>query len=160
MQFLQSLSFGTPLALWGLLALPVIWWLLRFTPPRPQSIKFPPLRILLGLQTQEETPDKTPWWLLALRLGLAAALIFAVAQPHKNDNSATKNNSGPLLLIVDNGWAAAETWPKRLDALQSILDQAQNANRTVTLATTTPMLNADDFTAITAHDAANKIAAM
>ena len=160
MQFLQSLSFGTPLALWGLLALPVIWWLLRFTPPRPQSIKFPPLRILLGLQTQEETPDKTPWWLLALRLGLAAALIFAVAQPHKNDNSATKNNSGPLLLIVDNGWAAAETWPKRLDALQSILDQAQNANRTVTLATTTPMLNADDFTAMTAHDAANKIAAM
>ena len=79
--FLNALQFGTPLALWGLIALPIIWWLLRFTPPRPKQIKFPPIRILLGLPTQEETPDKTPWWLLLLRLGLAALLIFAVAQP-------------------------------------------------------------------------------
>ena len=79
--FWNALQFGTPLALWGLLALPMIWWLLRFTPPRPKQIKFPPIRILLGLPTQEETPDKTPWWLLLLRLGLAAVLIFAVAQP-------------------------------------------------------------------------------
>ena len=31
------LSFGLPAVLWGLLALPVIWWLLRLTPPRPQT---------------------------------------------------------------------------------------------------------------------------
>ena len=28
------LSFGFPAILWGLLALPVIWWLLRLTPPQ------------------------------------------------------------------------------------------------------------------------------
>ncbi len=31
------LSFGFPAILWGLLALPVIWWLLRLTPPKPQT---------------------------------------------------------------------------------------------------------------------------
>jgi hypothetical protein len=30
-------AFGFPAILWGLLALPVIWWLLRFTPPKPQT---------------------------------------------------------------------------------------------------------------------------
>ncbi len=28
-------AFGAPAILFGLLALPVIWWLLRLTPPRP-----------------------------------------------------------------------------------------------------------------------------
>ena len=79
--FLQALGFATPLALLGLLALPVIWWLLRFTPPRPREVAFPPIRILLGLPNQQETPDKTPWWLLLLRLALASLFVFAVAQP-------------------------------------------------------------------------------
>ena len=51
-----------------LLALPVIWWLLRFTPPKPQTVRFPPLRLLLDLIPREEQPDKTPWWLMLLRL--------------------------------------------------------------------------------------------
>ena len=138
MQFLQALSFETPLALWGLVALPAIWWLLRFTPPRPQSIKFPPLRILLGLKQQDETPDKTPWWLLLLRLALAAILILAVAHPKNSEKNLLSQGSGPLLLIVDDGWAAARNWPKRLEALQTILQEAQTKGRVVTLATTTP----------------------
>ena len=53
-----------------------IWWLLRFTPPKPQTVRFPPLRLLLDLVTREEQPDKTPWWLMLLRLALAALLIL------------------------------------------------------------------------------------
>jgi Domain of unknown function (DUF4159)/Aerotolerance regulator N-terminal len=135
---MDNLSFITPLALWGLLALPVIWWLLRFIPPKPQFIKFPPLRILLGLQSEETTPDKTPWWLLLLRLALAALFIFAVAHPLFNKNPLSTPTSGPLLMIVDDGWAAANTWSKRQDALVNILEEARNANRPVTLALTTP----------------------
>ena len=160
MQFLQTLSFETPLALWGLLALPVIWWLLRFTPPRPQSIKFPPLRILLGLKQQEETPDKTPWWLLLLRLALAAILIFAVAHPKNSEKNLLAEGSGPLLLIVDDGWAAAKNWPKRLDAVQTILQDAQNAGRVVTLATTTPLSRTADLTETAASDAINSLRAL
>ena len=133
-----NLSFITPLALWGLLALPIIWWLLRATPPRPQSIKFPPLRILLSLQSQEETPDKTPWWLLLLRLAMAALLIFAVAHPMLNRSTIANQTSGPLLLIIDDGWAAAKSWPKRQDVLTNILNEARAANRIVTVATTAP----------------------
>ena len=160
MQFLSALSFESPLALWGLIALPVIWWLLRFTPPRPQSIKFPPLRILLGLKSQEETPDKTPWWLLLLRLALAAILIIAVAHPLARQGTSQTQGSGPLLLIVDDGWAAAKNWPKRQEALQNILDEAQASGRIVTLATTTPNARPINLVSTAASDALNKLRAL
>ena len=160
MQFFQALSFETPLALWGLFALPVIWWLLRFTPPRPQSIKFPPMRILLGLKQQEETPDKTPWWLLLLRLALAAILILAVAHPKNSEKSLAAQGSGPLLLIVDDGWAAAKNWSKRLDAVQTILQDTQNAGRVVTIATTTPKSRPTDLTATAVSDATDSLRAL
>ena len=75
------LTFGAPLVLTALLALPVLWWLLRVTPPLPRRTVFPPLRLLRGLQDEEQTPSATPWWLLLLRLLAAALLILALADP-------------------------------------------------------------------------------
>ena len=56
----QPLSVGAPRVLFGLLALPVIWWLLRFTPPKPQTELFPPLKILSLVLRREETPQQSP----------------------------------------------------------------------------------------------------
>lgn len=155
-----NLSFLTPLALWGLLALPVIWWLLRATPPRPQTIKFPPLRILLMLQSNEETPDKTPWWLLLLRLVIAALLIFAVAHPELNRNKVANQSTGPLLLIIDDGWAAAKSWSKRQETLTNILNEARAASRIVTVATTTPISPPLTLKAMSASDAQTVVRAL
>ncbi len=73
------LTFGFPAILFGLLALPVIWWLLRLTPPRPQQEVFPPLRILARVLRKEETPNQSPWWLTLLRLLMAALVVLALA---------------------------------------------------------------------------------
>ena len=75
------LTFAAPLVLAALAALPALWLLLRVTPPQPRRIDFPPLSILLDLLPKRETPARTPWWLLLLRLPLAALLILAVAGP-------------------------------------------------------------------------------
>src|SRR5690606_36388559 len=96
------LSFGFPAILAGLLALPVIWWLLRLTPPRPQEELFPPLRILARVLRQEETPRKSPWWLTLLRLVMAALVIFALAEPVLNPREATPTEGAALALVVDN----------------------------------------------------------
>src|SRR5579863_7309086 len=92
------LSFGTPLILAALLGLPVLWWLLRVTPPLPRRIPFPPLRLLRGLEDEEQTPAATPWWLLLLRLLAAALLITALADPllGREPKLAT---AGPLILV-------------------------------------------------------------
>ncbi|MBV9540255.1 MAG: BatA domain-containing protein, partial [Alphaproteobacteria bacterium] len=109
MEFLSGLSFGTPLILWALAALPAIWFLLRVTPPLPRRVVFPPLRLLLGLRATEETPARTPWWLLLLRLIAAALMIVALAEPIFGKPPEIAGN-GPVVLFVDNGWTAAANW--------------------------------------------------
>jgi hypothetical protein len=89
------LAFSAPLVLTALLALPALYYLLRLTPPRPREVSFPPLRLILDLQAQEETPARTPWWLLALRLLLAAFIILAMAGPIWYPLAASLNVNPP-----------------------------------------------------------------
>jgi Domain of unknown function (DUF4159)/Aerotolerance regulator N-terminal len=135
---LASITFAFPAALWALLALPVIWWLLRFTPPRPQRVAFPPFRLLLQLISKDEQPDRTPWWLILLRLLLAALIILAVARPMIGANDLAAENRGPLLVVVDDGWAAARDWQKRLDYLEGLVSTGEQSGQGMALAGTTP----------------------
>ncbi|QGM99733.1 DUF4159 domain-containing protein [Methylocystis parvus] len=120
----SGLSFAAPLALVGLAALPLIYWLLRVTPPRPRQIVFPPTKILRELTRDEETPSKTPWWLLAMRLALAAALILAMAGPVWSPAGSATASMAPTLVLLDDGWAAAPSWEKRIAAGAAILESA------------------------------------
>jgi hypothetical protein len=118
------ISFGTPLILAALVALPVLWWLLRVTPPLPRRTLFPPLRLLRGLEDEEQAPAATPWWLLLLRLLAAALLIVALADPLLG-RSPKLAAAGPLVLVVDNGWTAAKGWDARQELIADLLHSAQ-----------------------------------
>ena len=135
---LGVLTFATPLALGALALLPVIWWLLRFNPPKPQAIRFPPFRLLLDLVSREEQPDRTPWWLILLRLSLVTLVILAVARPMLVHDEASGLTGDPLLIVVDDGWAAARLWPERQKRLQQFIDAAERAGAPVGLAVTAP----------------------
>src|SRR5687768_11308707 len=135
---LASVTFVFPAALWALLALPVIWWLLRFTPPKPERVAFSPFRLLLELTSKEEQPDHTPWWLILLRLLLAALIILAIARPMTGAHDVNAGSGGPMLVVLDDGWAAARDWQKRLDYLDGAFEAAEQGRRTLALATTAP----------------------
>jgi hypothetical protein len=147
---LSHLSFGAPWVLAGLAALPVLWWLLKVTPPQPRRIAFPPLRLLLGLKNEEQTPALTPWWLLLLRLAAAALLIFALADPLLG-RSPQVTGSGPVVLMVDNGWSAAKDWEQRQDVIADLLRGA--GNRPVAIIATADPQNADQTNAVSLMDA-------
>ncbi|MFY9832361.1 MAG: BatA domain-containing protein, partial [Methylocystis sp.] len=98
----MGFAFAAPLALLGLLALPLIYWLLRVTPPAPREIVFPPVRLLRDLKPQEQTPVRTPWPLLLLRLAIAALASLAMAGPVWNP-AGPAAASGPLLVALDDG---------------------------------------------------------
>ena len=110
------LAFDFPLVLAALAGLPLLYLLLRMTPPRPALVPFPPLRLILGLRPRDETALRTPWWLLLLRLSIAACLIFAMAGPVLNPLPGTAGQKGPLLIVVDDGWPAAPSWDNRIAA--------------------------------------------
>ncbi|MGH6872238.1 MAG: DUF4159 domain-containing protein [Rhizomicrobium sp.] len=132
---LAAITFSTPWLLWALVALPAIWFLLRVTPPAPRRVVFPPLRLLLGLAAPQETPARTPWWLLLLRLVAAGLAIVALAGPSigQAPRSAT---TGPLVLFVDNGWTAAHGWTAREAAISDALATAARAGRAVAIVPT------------------------
>jgi uncharacterized protein DUF4159/aerotolerance regulator-like protein len=154
---LGPLAFATPLALLGLLSLPVIWWLLRVTPPAPQRIRFPAIRLLLGLVPETESPAHTPLWLLLLRLCLAALVIIALASPLWRPAERI-SGSGPLLILIDNGWASAVDWPRRAALATSLITQAERDDRRVAIVGTAPALTPGARTFEGSTDAESRLA--
>jgi hypothetical protein len=127
------LAFAQPLVLLGLLSLPVLWWLLRLIPPRPRRVEFPPTRLLFDIVPKEDTPARTPWWLTALRLTLAALVIVAAAGPLWNPPVTTSRGAATVALLIDDGWAAAATWDERMRTAEDIIARAEADNRGVVL---------------------------
>ncbi|MEP9373907.1 DUF4159 domain-containing protein [Mesorhizobium sp. KR1-2] len=137
------LSFGFPAILWGLLALPVIWWLLRLTPPKPETEVFPPLKILARVLRREETPRQSPWWLTLLRLLMAALVVMALAEPVFNPREKLPAAGSGLALVVDNGWAASPDWERHVATAERLIDDAAASGQRVLLAFTAEKPNAD-----------------
>jgi len=128
----MGLTFAAPLALLGLVALPLIYWLLRLTPPAPREIVFAPITILRKLGPRERASAVTPLPLLLLRLAVAAAATLAMAGPVWNFSPVSTTNA-PLLLVLDDGWDAAPTWERRMEAGRWLIDEAGRAGASVAL---------------------------
>lgn len=141
--FGTALSFAAPAALGALVLLPVIWWLLRLLPPRPQQQAFPPTRLLAELAKKEDTPHASPWWLTLLRLLLAALAILALAGPYWQPNPVETASNRALVLIVDNGWTSAHDWQKRRDSARQIIQDAIRLQKPLALVMTTDPQNAE-----------------
>ena len=129
------MMFTAPLLLLGLAGLPVLWWLLRVTPPAPRSQRFPAIGLLLGLTAEERTSSRTPWWLLLLRMATAALVIVGLAGPVL-DAASGLAGPGRLLLVIDDGWAAAPDWTTRMAAAGRALDRAERGGQRAILLTT------------------------
>ncbi|MGF1474825.1 MAG: DUF4159 domain-containing protein [Geminicoccaceae bacterium] len=132
---LGLIGFAQPWMLAALLTLPALWLILRLLPPAPRRISFPPIEILRLVPVNEETPNRIPWWLLLLRILIVTAVIVALAQPIWNPTRAL-DGSGPVLIVVDNGWDSARDWPRHQDLLVSVIERAEREGRPVALVPT------------------------
>jgi hypothetical protein len=128
---LGALAFLNPWLLAALATLPLIYWLLRTVPPRPRGVVFPPERYT-RLESREKTPAKTPWWLLLIRLAAAALVILALAEPVLKPSRETAfAGTGPVVIVIDNGWAGAPRWAERTATAQPLIGEAESWNRPV-----------------------------
>ncbi|MBI2234737.1 MAG: BatA domain-containing protein, partial [Micavibrio aeruginosavorus] len=134
---LGQLAFMNPWILTGLLALPLLWFLLRVFPPAPRLIRLPGAWLLEGLIPDEQTTSKTPWWLILLRSVLAALILVALAQPVVNP-AQSLGISGNMRLVIENGWDAGQTWNRQIQVAEHLLDQAGRDKREIYILTTAP----------------------
>jgi hypothetical protein len=132
MTLIAGIGFAHPWLLLGLLALPILWILLRAVPPAPRRQPFPAVTLLLGLGDDESLSDRTPWWLLLLRMLALAAAIIGLAGPVLNPESR-QSGSGPVLVVLDATWAGANGWELTRDQISMRLEDAGRAGRPVAL---------------------------
>lgn len=132
---LSNILIVNPLILTAIAALPILWFLLRVTPPAPKLVQFPATRFLKDLIPENVTPSKTPWWLLLLRLLIATLVILALAHPVYNP-SKNLSSGGDIRIIFNNDWASAQNWDRMQKAAQEIIAQAERENRNVTFVAT------------------------
>lgn len=123
-----SIGFAAPWLLSALVILPVLWLILRAIPPSPVRRQFPGVVLLLGLADDDTVADRTPWWLLLLRLLALGAVIVGLAGPLLNPQPRAAGK-GPLLIVMDASWASAPDWQARLDMVAALLDEAARDGR-------------------------------
>ncbi len=151
------IGFATPWLLAAMVALPILWLLLRAVPPAPIRRRFPGVALLLGLKDDENETDKTPWWLLLLRMAAIGAAIAAFAGPVLNPIQRAVGND-QLLVVIDGTWADAPDWSRRIEKASALVEQAKREGRLVAVLRLTDTPRAVDFE--TAETAAGRIAAM
>jgi len=125
-----AIGFTSPVLLLALLALPILWLILRAVPPAPVRRMFPGVVLLLGLKDDDTVTDRTPWWLLLLRLLAVAAIIVGLSGPVLNPQKQA-GGSGPLLIVVEASWASAQSWTARLQSLDAVIGRAGRDGRRV-----------------------------
>ncbi|MGR3805935.1 DUF4159 domain-containing protein [Marinibacterium profundimaris] len=130
MTVIAGIGFSAPWLLLALLALPVLWIILRAVPPAPIRRRFPGVALLLGLSDEDTVTDRTPWWLLLLRVLAVAAVIVGLAGPVLNPQRDA-GGRGPLLILLDGTWAGATRWSEKQDLVAAQLAEAGRANRPV-----------------------------
>ncbi|MDO5657877.1 MAG: DUF4159 domain-containing protein [Paracoccus sp. (in: a-proteobacteria)] len=129
---LGPIGFATPWLLGGLIALPLLWVILRAMPPAPRRISFPGTALLLGLRDARMQAQRTPWWLMLLRMLAAAAVIVALAGPVWRPAPPVAAE-GPLLVVMDAGATAAPGWAEAERLALREIGQASAAGRPVAL---------------------------
>jgi hypothetical protein len=153
-----SIGFLSPWILLALAALPLIWLILRLTPPRPRLINFPPTRILFEIEDRDRTPARTPWWLTLLRLLLVALIIGALAEPVLRPDQRLTTGTEPLLVVLDNGWDSAPDFSERVAAVETALSEAEHDGRPISFIATAER-RAESLAAAPAAEASRRLGA-
>src|SRR4029453_12767366 len=75
-------------------------------------------------------PPQPPWRLTLIRMLAPALVILALAEPVLNPNSEKAlSGSGPVVLVVDNGWAGAAQWGARTFMIERLIAEAEGQSR-------------------------------
>jgi len=133
MLMLGPLGFASPWLLAALAGLPLLWLILRATPPAPREVWFPGTALLAGLIDRNPVARRTPWWLLVMRLAGITAAVLALAGPVWRPDPAALGRSGPLLVVIDAGWSAAPNWDRSRARATAALESAGREGRPVAL---------------------------
>ena len=103
------INFVNIYALFGLLALPAIFFIMKFYPPNPERMEFSSFFILNNIIKKNTAKTKFPLWLLIFRILLCFFIILFFSKPFLTINTEI-NKYKNFVIIADNGWSISSNW--------------------------------------------------
>ncbi len=124
------IQFAYPFILIALAVLPVIWLLLRAVPPTPVQRTFAAVTLLLGLKDKDQVSERTPLWLLLMRMIALGAIIFGLAKPELRygENSFTQDR---MLIVLDGGFAHEKFAQGHREQIETLLSSAETDQKLI-----------------------------
>ncbi len=138
-----QITLLAPHYLWAVLALPLLWWLLRLIPPEAIRRRFPSLRLLRNLPPLRAQTSYTPFWLLILRSVILLCLTAGFAEPvWRTGEIDAPPPDQPIIILIDNCWAAAPNFSAMRAKALGILDNLPPEQNIVVIAACPAGVNA------------------
>ena len=134
LNIINTLAFTNYYALLGLLALPLVFLIVKLYPPTPKKIFFSSFYLIDSLDKISITKKKNPIWLLVYRLVLIILIILFFCEPYLNI-SEKKNNAedtNNYIIIADIGWSISKEWDKFKKIVNAISIEAEKKNKKIT----------------------------
>ena len=98
------INFANIYALFGLITLPVIFFIMKYYPPKPRKVMFSSFFILKNIVKNDTAKTKFPLWLLIFRILLCFFIVLFFSKPFLTI-SDEKNKYKNFVIIADNGWS-------------------------------------------------------
>lgn len=123
---------------WMLLAIPAtlaLWWVMKSIPQERLKQIFPGIQLLAKVKHEEPSPTKMPWWQYVPITLASLAAVGALTKPEYNPQTPLQG-SGPVIMVVDNGWSPARGWSARIAQAENLITRADRAGRSILIVPT------------------------
>ena len=127
---LNIINFGNIFPLLGLIALPIIFFIIRFYPPVPKEKEYSSFFLLKDIVRKNSSKAKFPLWLLIFRLLLCLLVILFFSDPYLTTAKQTGNYKN-YTIIADNGWSISNNWQNYKNIIKEISIEAENKKKEI-----------------------------
>ena len=124
------INFVNIYALFGLLALPAIFFIMKFYPPNPERMEFSSFFILNNIIKKNTAKTKFPLWLLIFRILLCFLIILFFSKPFLSINTEI-NKYENFVIIADNGWSISSNWQNYKNIIKEISLEAEKNKKEI-----------------------------
>ena len=113
LNIINTLAFTNYYALLGLLALPLVFLIVKLFPPTPKKIFFSSFYLIDKIDKISVAKKKIPFWLLVYRLILIILIILFFCEPYLNiSEKKSDENVNNYIIVADIGWSISKEWDK------------------------------------------------
>ncbi|MDC0651841.1 BatA domain-containing protein [Alphaproteobacteria bacterium] len=133
LNIINTLAFTNYYALLGLLALPLIFLIIKALPPSPKKMFFSSFYLINKLEKTSVTKNNIPFWLLIYRIILITLIVLFFSKPYLNSTAKTSDADAikSYVIIADIGWSMSKEWEKFKKIVNAIGNEAEKKNKEI-----------------------------